>query len=61
MWLRRRGVLLVLRQLEINVNCSFHLDSLAVQEQRLEFPLGDCRRRRLDEQWVPLLDLDFLN
>jgi hypothetical protein len=60
MWLSRIGVLLVLWQLEIDVYGRFHLDDLPVRHQRPKFPLGVRLRRRLDEQWVPLFDLDYL-
>jgi hypothetical protein len=54
------GLLLFLQQLEIDHNDGIRFDGFAVEEERLVFPLGDSFRRRLDEEWMPFLDLNFL-
>ncbi|MGB2676954.1 MAG: hypothetical protein WAN12_07725 [Candidatus Acidiferrum sp.] len=53
-------MLLFLQQLEIDHNDGIRFDGFAVEEERLIFPLGDSFRRRLDEEWMPFLDLNFL-
>jgi hypothetical protein len=53
-------LLLFLQQLEIDIDEGFRFDGLAVEEERLVFPLGDCVRSGLNEEWMPFLNLDFL-
>ena len=58
---RRIGVLLVIQQLEIDVDDELHFDGLAIEEERLVFPLRHSIYRGFDEQRVPLFGFNFLD